>query len=146
MNEESTEVIRIMDRAPGRDFLLHGNAFLAKSTGRILVATGIKTIAADGGYLSEDRTEAGNLSRTLNITYRKCFRNPLRVVAMSEPQAREKHLALSNRVSRDRHAIRSDLVKCRRTLQYFVGNAVKFRGKARRKFPPWWRQAACKLP
>jgi len=48
------------------------------------------------------------------------------IVAMLEPQAREKNIALLNQVSGDLPCISSDLAKCRHILQNLVGNAVKF--------------------
>ncbi|MBI5589977.1 MAG: response regulator [Deltaproteobacteria bacterium] len=48
------------------------------------------------------------------------------IVAMLEPQAREKNIALTNLVGDDLPPIHSDPDKCRHILQNLVGNAVKF--------------------
>jgi signal transduction histidine kinase/CheY-like chemotaxis protein/HAMP domain-containing protein len=48
------------------------------------------------------------------------------VVAMLEPQAREKNIALLNEVPEDLPPVVSDPDKCRHILQNIVGNAVKF--------------------
>ncbi len=48
------------------------------------------------------------------------------VVAMIEPQATEKHIALNNRISDTLPPITSDLSKCQHILQNIVANAVKF--------------------
>jgi signal transduction histidine kinase/CheY-like chemotaxis protein/HAMP domain-containing protein len=48
------------------------------------------------------------------------------VVAMIEPQTREKNIAILNTVSPDLPSICSDFSKCRHILQNLVGNAVKF--------------------
>ena len=48
------------------------------------------------------------------------------VVAMIEPQAREKNIALDNLVLDDLPTIASDTEKCRHILQNLVANAVKF--------------------
>jgi signal transduction histidine kinase/DNA-binding response OmpR family regulator len=48
------------------------------------------------------------------------------IVAMLEPQALEKKIALRNQVSGDLPPITSDLAKWRHILQNLVGNAVKF--------------------
>ncbi|MEI6457263.1 MAG: ATP-binding protein, partial [bacterium] len=53
------------------------------------------------------------------------------LVAMLEPQAREKNLSLLNNISRDLPSISSDYVKCRHILQNLIGNAVKFTDKGR---------------
>lgn len=47
-------------------------------------------------------------------------------VAMLEPLAREKDIALENRIGDDLPPLVSDPVKCRQILQNLVGNAVKF--------------------
>ncbi len=93
MNEELAEVVRVMDVARGWDLLPHDDAFLARSIERILAATGTKTTAAYGGYISENSTEAENFSRTLNITYSEFFRNPLTVVAMKSSVERTRTFA-----------------------------------------------------
>ena len=77
MNEELTEIVRVMGMPQGRDISLHDDAFLAKSIEKRLAATGIKTTAAYRGYLSENSTEAEIFSCALNITYSEFFRNPL---------------------------------------------------------------------
>ena len=48
------------------------------------------------------------------------------IVAMIEPQAREKGIALQRHLPEDLPAIRSDFSKCRHILQNIVANAVKF--------------------
>ncbi len=48
------------------------------------------------------------------------------VVAMLEPQAREKGIALANLLDDDLPPIQSDPEKCRHILQNLAGNAVKF--------------------
>lgn len=48
------------------------------------------------------------------------------VVAMIEPQATEKHIALHNHVSDTLPPITSDLSKCQHILQNIIANAVKF--------------------
>jgi signal transduction histidine kinase/DNA-binding response OmpR family regulator len=48
------------------------------------------------------------------------------IVAMLEPQARQKNLPLLNHVPADLAPLTSDPVKCRHILQNLVGNAVKF--------------------
>jgi signal transduction histidine kinase/CheY-like chemotaxis protein len=48
------------------------------------------------------------------------------VVAMIEPQATEKHIALNNHVGDNLPPITSDLSKCQHILQNIVANAVKF--------------------
>ena len=53
------------------------------------------------------------------------------VVEMVEPQAREKGIALLNRVGGDLPIIQSDLSKCRHILQNLVGNAMKFTNEGR---------------
>jgi chemotaxis protein methyltransferase CheR len=77
MNKELAGIVRAMSRTHGRDIALHDTAFLTKSIERRLVATGIKTAVAYGGYLSENSPEAETFSRALNIAYSEFFRNPL---------------------------------------------------------------------
>jgi len=78
VNPPDTEaIIIIMDRIHGRDISAYEASFLAESIGKRLAATGIRTIAAYGGHLSENRTEAKALFDSLNISYSEFFRNPL---------------------------------------------------------------------
>ena len=51
------------------------------------------------------------------------------VMAMIEPQAREKNITLTSEVSPDLPGIASDYVKCRHIIQNLLSNAVKFTEK-----------------
>ncbi len=70
-------IIRIMDRIHARDITPYDASFLVKSIGKRLAATGIRTFADYGGYLSENSAEAKALFDSLNISYSEFFRNPL---------------------------------------------------------------------
>lgn len=77
MKRGLNRIIRVMDRAHGRDISPYDETFLAKSIDRRLAAAGVKTFSAYGAYLSENRAEAEVLSDSLNISYSEFFRNPL---------------------------------------------------------------------
>ncbi len=74
---DSEEIIKIMGRTHGRNISPYDESFLAKSIGKRLTATGTRTFAAYGEYLSENSTEAKALFDSLSISYSEFFRNPL---------------------------------------------------------------------
>ena len=74
--------------------------------------------------LDLSRIEAGR--EEVNLTHFSVKKLVDTVVAMIEPQAAEKHIALNNNVGDDLPPVTSDLSKCQHILQNLVANAVKF--------------------
>lgn len=66
-----------MRQAQGRDLSLFDEAFLAKSFDRRLSVTSCNSAAAYLQRLREDRAEAEDFFRSLNISYSEFFRDPL---------------------------------------------------------------------
>lgn len=77
MNRELDEIIRLMDRAHGRDISVYDEGFLMRSLGRRVSASGCETLAAYLGVLSEDSAEVEAVHRSLCVSYSEFFRNPL---------------------------------------------------------------------
>jgi signal transduction histidine kinase/DNA-binding response OmpR family regulator/HAMP domain-containing protein len=90
----------------------------------VIERNGKNLLALINNILDLSRVEAGR--EEISLSRFTVGALAAEVVAMIEPQAREKNVALLNRVARDLHPIRSDLAKCRHILQNLVGNAVKF--------------------
>ncbi|HEY5473818.1 MAG TPA: ATP-binding protein, partial [Candidatus Limnocylindrales bacterium] len=90
----------------------------------VIERNGKNLLALINDILDLSRIEAGRE----DISVSRFFACDLasEIVAMIEPQAREKNIALLNQVSGDLPCISSDLAKCRHILQNLVGNAVKF--------------------
>ncbi len=79
--------------------------------------------------LDLSRIEAGREELTINRFAVRELADE--IVAMIEPQAVEKGIALASTIGEDLPPLTSDFVKCRHILQNLVGNAVKFTGQGR---------------
>ena len=93
----------------------------------VIERNGQNLLALINDILDLARIEAGR--EDLSLSRFSLRELTAEVAAMIEPQAREKNLALVNRVDGDLPPIRSDVAKCRHILQNLVGNAVKFTEK-----------------
>jgi signal transduction histidine kinase/CheY-like chemotaxis protein/HAMP domain-containing protein len=110
---------RLVDAIPAEEY---GYLEVIERNGKSLL-----TLIND--VLDLSRIEAGR--EEINLSRFSARELAADVVAMIEPQAREKHVALLNSVPGGLPLIRSDLAKCRHILQNLVGNAVKFTGEGR---------------
>jgi signal transduction histidine kinase/CheY-like chemotaxis protein len=108
-------------------------AIPAEETGylEVIERNGQHLLALINDILDLSRVEAG---KTEIVASRFSVRELVAgVVAMVEPQAREKNLALINEVEGDLPPVIGDHARCRQILLNLVGNAVKFteRGEVR---------------
>ena len=90
----------------------------------IIERNGKNLLALINDILDLSRIEAGREE----ITFSRFSVRELadEIVAMLDPQARDKNLTLTNRIGNDLPPLTSDFDKCRHILQNLVGNAVKF--------------------
>jgi signal transduction histidine kinase/DNA-binding response OmpR family regulator/HAMP domain-containing protein len=90
----------------------------------VIERNGRNLLALINDILDLSRIEAGR--EEISLSRFSVRELAAEVVAMIEPQAEEKGIALLNRVGADLPPIRSDFSKCRHILQNIIANAVKF--------------------
>jgi signal transduction histidine kinase/CheY-like chemotaxis protein len=90
----------------------------------VIARNGKHLLALINDILDLSRLEAGR--EEINLSRFSLRELADEVLALLEPQAREKNLALVSLVGGDLPPLRSDPAKCRHILQNLVGNAVKF--------------------
>jgi len=90
----------------------------------VIERNGKHLLALVNDILDLSRIEAGKEEIAISrFTMRELVNE---VVAMIEPQAQEKEIALLNHISGDLPSINSDISMCRHILQNIISNAVKF--------------------
>ncbi len=90
----------------------------------VIERSGKNLLALINDILDLSRIEAGRTQLSFSrFSLHDCVGE---IVAMLMPQARDKNVALTNRVGDDLPALTSDPDKCLHILQNLVGNAVKF--------------------
>jgi signal transduction histidine kinase/DNA-binding response OmpR family regulator/HAMP domain-containing protein len=90
----------------------------------VIERNGQNLLALINDILDLSRIEAGR--EDISLSHFSARELAVDVVAMIEPQALEKNIALLNSVGEELPTIRSDFTKCRHILQNLVANAVKF--------------------
>jgi len=95
----------------------------------IIERNGKNLLSLINDILDLSRIEAGREEITVNRFAVRELADE--IVAMIEPQAKEKGLTLSSTIGEDLPPLTSDFVKCRHILQNLVGNAVKFTEQGR---------------
>ncbi len=95
----------------------------------IIERNGKNLLSLINDILDLSRIEAGREEITVNRFAIRELADEL--VAMIEPLAVEKGIALASTIGQDLPPLTSDFVKCRHILQNLVGNAVKFTGQGR---------------
>jgi chemotaxis protein methyltransferase CheR len=71
------QLIEAICQVDGKEISLYDESFLLKSLETRLTLTSSKTAAEYLARLNDDKTEAGEFNRSLNITFSEFFRNPL---------------------------------------------------------------------
>ncbi len=92
----------------------------------VIERNGRNLLALINDILDLSRIEAGR--EEIRLSHFSIRELVAEVVAMIEPQAREKGIVLLNHVTGDLPPLHSDFSKCLHILQNLVGNAVKFTG------------------